>query len=172
MGHSASVDIPNVGRVATPLWEQVTASHPAGLLMVSDVPGRAVFLETALADGGPRLTCLPADQILHEGGEALGAPFDLAVLDLAWLAVERREALAVIARLRDVLARRLLVGLGRQTGSEVIGVEDLRALGLTQQSISDWGQVFLFDLYDYKRTPDWLNAKYWANPELFDKYRW
>ena len=29
-----------------------------------------------------------------------------------------------------------------------------------------------FNLYDYKQRPDWLNAKYWANPENFDKYRW
>lgn len=29
-----------------------------------------------------------------------------------------------------------------------------------------------FNLYDYKQRPDWLNARYWANPENFDKYRW
>lgn len=29
-----------------------------------------------------------------------------------------------------------------------------------------------FNLYDYKQRPDWLNAKYWANPELWDVYRW
>ncbi|PNK61682.1 DUF6231 family protein [Psychrobacter sp. FDAARGOS_221] len=33
-------------------------------------------------------------------------------------------------------------------------------------------QCWQFNLYDYKQRPDWLNAKYWANPENFDKYRW
>nr|WP_264480642.1 DUF6231 family protein [Psychrobacter sp. I-STPA6b] len=32
--------------------------------------------------------------------------------------------------------------------------------------------IWQFNLYDYKYRPDWLNAKYWANPENFDKYRW
>ncbi len=33
-------------------------------------------------------------------------------------------------------------------------------------------KIWQFNLYDYKPQPDWLNAKYWANPENFDKYRW
>ncbi|WP_404840873.1 DUF6231 family protein [Alkalilimnicola ehrlichii] len=24
----------------------------------------------------------------------------------------------------------------------------------------------------YKTTPDWLNSRNWAHPELFDKFRW
>ena len=32
--------------------------------------------------------------------------------------------------------------------------------------------LFSYDLQDYKQVPDWLNAKYWANPELFGKYWW
>ncbi len=29
-----------------------------------------------------------------------------------------------------------------------------------------------FNLYDYKPQPAWLNSRYWANPENFDKFRW
>ncbi|MCF3991384.1 DUF6231 family protein, partial [Pseudomonas aeruginosa] len=25
---------------------------------------------------------------------------------------------------------------------------------------------------EYKQVPDWLNAKFWANPENFGKYWW
>ncbi|MGV8865199.1 MAG: DUF6231 family protein, partial [Pseudomonas sp.] len=25
---------------------------------------------------------------------------------------------------------------------------------------------------DYKQVPDWLNAKFWANPENYGKYWW
>lgn len=32
--------------------------------------------------------------------------------------------------------------------------------------------LYHFDLYDYKRTPDWLNPRHWANPGLWDKHRW
>jgi hypothetical protein len=27
-------------------------------------------------------------------------------------------------------------------------------------------------LREYKQVPDWLNAKFWANPQLFGKYWW
>ena len=29
-----------------------------------------------------------------------------------------------------------------------------------------------YDLREYKQVPDWLNAKFWANPERFGKYWW
>ncbi len=32
--------------------------------------------------------------------------------------------------------------------------------------------LYLFQLYAYKSPPDWLNNRYWAHPELFDKFRW
>jgi len=41
---------------------------------------------------------------------------------------------------------------------------------LTEQDgmSGDWPIIYEYRLADYKRTPDWLNAKYWANPERFD----
>ena len=32
--------------------------------------------------------------------------------------------------------------------------------------------LWQFNLYDYKRLPNWLNNKYWANPDNWDKHRW
>lgn len=32
--------------------------------------------------------------------------------------------------------------------------------------------LFTYDLFDYKQVPDWLNAKFWANPQMFGKYWW
>ena len=32
--------------------------------------------------------------------------------------------------------------------------------------------LYTYDLYEYKQVPDWLNAKFWANPENFGKYWW
>ena len=29
-----------------------------------------------------------------------------------------------------------------------------------------------FNLFNYKHLPDWLNSRFWANPENWDKYRW
>lgn len=32
--------------------------------------------------------------------------------------------------------------------------------------------LFTYDLLDYKQVPDWLNARFWANPQNFGKYWW
>jgi hypothetical protein len=32
--------------------------------------------------------------------------------------------------------------------------------------------LFTYHIDDYKKTPDWLNADNWANPEMWGKYRW
>lgn len=32
--------------------------------------------------------------------------------------------------------------------------------------------IYQFNLFDYKRLPDWLNSKFWANPEHWNKFRW
>ncbi|MEB0204994.1 DUF6231 family protein [Pseudomonas sp. CCC3.1] len=32
--------------------------------------------------------------------------------------------------------------------------------------------LFTYDVREYKQVPDWLNARFWANPENFGKYWW
>ena len=36
-------------------------------------------------------------------------------------------------------------------------------------SDNDKVQVFIYDISEYKDSPDWLNNKNWANPELWEK---
>jgi len=48
-------------------------------------------------------------------------------------------------------------------------VEQVRGLGFMADS---GDQGYCFDIDHYKTTPDWLNPRHWANPELWDKYRW
>jgi hypothetical protein len=86
---------------------------------------------------------------------------------------------AVIARLRDVLARRLcvLVRTKDETASKTIWSDaELSAFGLTLLSHfeQDGKQLrfYGFDIVSYKQTPDWLNPRHWAHPELWGKFRW
>jgi hypothetical protein len=90
--------------------------------------------------------------------------YDLAVLALPEQVDE--NATHSITRLRDLLARRVLV-LAHPNQLQL-----LRALGFSQ--IEDLGecQLWQFNILEYKQVPDWLNAKYWANPENWGKYRW
>ena len=87
-----------------------------------------------------------------------------------------------LTKLRDLLARRVLVIVTAQALHDL--VEQLHALGFSQMDspadsntnskpdVDPAWQIWQFNILDYKQVPDWLNAKFWANPENFHKYRW
>ena len=33
-------------------------------------------------------------------------------------------------------------------------------------------EFWQFNILTYKQVPDWLNARFWANPENWTKFRW
>ncbi|MDT8372118.1 MAG: DUF6231 family protein [Gammaproteobacteria bacterium] len=33
-------------------------------------------------------------------------------------------------------------------------------------------QLFSYAIESYQPKHDWLNSRFWANPENYDKYRW
>jgi hypothetical protein len=33
-------------------------------------------------------------------------------------------------------------------------------------------QVFSYAIENYQLKKDWLNSRFWANPQHYDKYRW
>ena len=86
----------------------------------------------------------------------------------------------IIARLRDLYSKFLLVAV--PIGRDWQGLRshwdcvELRALGLRLiKRYTYQGKplhLYQFDIIDYKTTPDWLNSRHWANPEMWDKARW
>jgi hypothetical protein len=89
--------------------------------------------------------------------------------------LEKAPAAALIARLRDVHAERFAVVAALAPGAaNAWTAQELLASGLYR--VADYPQtqqaLYQFDIAQYKQTPDWLNSDYWANPELFNKYRW
>jgi hypothetical protein len=93
--------------------------------------------------------------------------------------VDKETGGAVLARLRDVLVRRLCVvvedpqGENRErrwSNTEMVafGFSFLGRFEIETRELELYG----FDIANYKRTPDWLNAKQWANPERWNKDRW
>lgn len=112
----------------------------------------------------------------------LSAPWqqrhDLAI---AWLDGNLiwRDALHVLSALRDLHARQLLafvpISAWQQADSQW-QPDQLRALGLQQQArFEQHGaliEAWSFDIRTYKAVPDWLNPRFWANPENWSKYRW
>lgn len=78
---------------------------------------------------------------------------------------------ALLALLRDRLAETLycLAEPEQWPPARMLAL-GLRPLGTYPQGSGV--ALYHFDLYDYKRTPDWLNPRHWANPERWDKHRW
>ena len=50
---------------------------------------------------------------------------------------------------------------------------DYLAMGLHHiAGTNDGLQVFSYAIENYQPKRDWLNSRFWANPENYDKYRW
>lgn len=83
---------------------------------------------------------------------------------------DRHIAELTIARLRDVLAERVLILIPEQSTTWTVA----KMLGFGFKRIAElkgW-QAWGFDIHTYKEVPDWLNAKFWANPQNWGKYWW
>ena len=102
--------------------------------------------------------------------------------DLAVIILSNDSAIdtQIIQRCRDLFAKHCLVV---QNLSEPATGVDMVSFGfsrLHEQPIVENDQdhhatsyqVWQFNLFDYKHLPDWFNSKFWANPELWDKFRW
>ncbi len=83
--------------------------------------------------------------------------------------MDQADARHLLARLRDVHARRVVVWLETDCWSNA----DLRALGyLNKKRPSGDGRLFVYDPDLFNEPREWNNASDWANPENFGKYRW
>lgn len=81
----------------------------------------------------------------------------------------RPEAEHILARLRDVHSRRVLLLLDDHRWS----ADALRALGFLEKAADRAGtRVFLYDADEYNQPREWNNPTHWANPDNFSKYRW
>lgn len=136
---------------------------------------------TALAVGeeaAAPLTGIPGCRLVHRStppwmaeGDA-ESRFDLVYVDGALEQMSKAEGLRLLCRLRDFHTPRLYVRcvLGDWTENDFFGL-GMERLAVTEKE-GRTVAVFRFDLFTYKPAPEWFNAKYWAHPELWDKYPW
>ena len=86
----------------------------------------------------------------------------------------------LIARLRDIHTTRFLIvvrmGDGWEQLKSVWQTVDLLSFGMKLVNRYEFDgkpiHIYKYDISTYKRTPEWLNSKNWANPQLWNKFRW
>ncbi|MBB4862742.1 hypothetical protein HNP46_001586 [Pseudomonas nitritireducens] len=143
---------------------------PQRLLLVgaSQIPAVDAFLaahpdcELFHADAG----ALPAD--------LAGQRYDLALLADCLEHLPRREAQQLVGGIRNLNSSRVAVLVDLDAAQ----AQDADFYALAMQASERFQRdaqvitLFTYDLREYKQVPDWLNAKFWANPQNFGKYWW
>jgi len=91
------------------------------------------------------------------------------------LQLPRSDATHILASLRDIYARKILLFLPLQEDESDWTLNGLLGLGfrnLHEYDSPGGLHLLYYDVYDYKNTPDWFSAKNWANPERWNKDWW
>jgi len=111
---------------------------------------------------------------------SLDQRFDVGIAIEVFEHIDKTEGQRLLSKLRDVLCTQYCISLPitHVNKQETWGNTDLFAFALSQVSCYENEDenrqyaVYKYDLNNYKHTPDWLNADNWANPDMWNKYRW
>ena len=116
-------------------------------------------------------------------GEWLAQVSTLGRFDFVFLAevleyLPKRDAGILLGCLRDVHSSLLYVlapiGKAWLKHTSFWEYNDLIGFGMERENVYAKSGLPLallkFDLRTYKTTPEWFNSRYWARPELWDKY--
>lgn len=107
---------------------------------------------------------LPDVQVRLRDAAQAGAPAQIALVHHALHGLDVAQTNALLARVRDFVAPRIIVIADAQCA---LTRADFLALGFEILATDADAQISLyqFDLATYKQVPDWLNARFWAHPE-------
>ncbi|POA17132.1 hypothetical protein C1886_23465 [Pseudomonas sp. FW300-N1A1] len=100
--------------------------------------------------------------------------FDLALALDCLEHLPKRDGLNLLGGIRNLNASRIAV----LADLNACGWQETDFYSLALQASERFQRdeqvltLFTYDLLDYKQVPDWLNSRFWANPENFGKYWW
>jgi len=147
--------------------------QPARLLCVSQsrVPAIAAYCAAH-----PATQLVTSDQAPLQP-EVANQRYDLAIIADQLEHLPQRTGIELLAGLRNLSASRLavlvdLVQAADWQENDFFALALQRRASFTDTDDNRTLSLYTYDLADYKQVPDWLNSKYWANPEMFDKYWW
>lgn len=134
----------------------------------SELPVLAAFCQTHPQSSVEHAPCPPLPDALAS------QRYDLAIIADCLEHLPKRDGMQLLGGIRNLNASRLavLVELARcdwqATEFYSLGLQLHAQYEKDDRTLS----LFTYDLLVYKHVPDWLNAKFWANPQMFGKYWW
>ena len=166
--------------MTTPAFSTRTPQQALAALLDSYAPQRVLVV------GASQFPALEAYKQAHPDVHVTQAmpgalPADVAAqrFDLA-LAVDclehlsKRDGLELLGGIRNLNASRIAVLADltacdwKETDFFALALQNNERFQRDEQILT----LFTYDLREYKQVPDWLNARFWANPENFGKYWW
>lgn len=108
------------------------------------------------------------------------ARYDVGVVADTLEFLDKDESGQLIARLRDLHTARfvLVIRIGDQWQDLKSVWQTVDLLGFGMKLVNRYHvddkpiHIYKYDITTYKKTPEWLNSKNWANPQLWDRFRW
>lgn len=110
--------------------------------------------------------------------------FDVGLVINLFEHIDKITGQRILSRLRDVMCPQYCLALPLATqinNSKTLAINtwqltDLFSFALSKVAsytteTTEYG-LFKYNISDYKKTPDWLNADNWANPQMWGKYWW
>jgi len=102
----------------------------------------------------------------------------LSLIDVAIVSdlienLPQQQAVQWLSKLRNQYAQHILIIVNEtQCQHPHWTLTDYLALGLKRRGqVADF-TLYTYEIENYQFKKAWLNSRYWANPENFDKYRW
>lgn len=111
----------------------------------------------------------------------LSSRYDMGIVAATIEHMDKKEAVLLLSRLRDLYTARFctVVRIGDDwpdqqstwTRNELLGIGMMLVNSYVDED-NRQTHLYKYDIATYKPTPGWLNPDDWANPELWNKYRW
>ncbi|MFZ5757019.1 MAG: DUF6231 family protein [Pseudomonadota bacterium] len=154
------------------LEARLAAWRPHTLLYLSRQPA-PVLADTG---GGPALAVTVRADVAGVQDLADETRYDCALVADLLEHLPKAQGIAVLGRLRNLHAARLLVFIDRDNAAASWSLDDFISLGFRHDNdLSDGTRtlsLYSYDLATYNHEREWNNPRFWANPELWGKYFW
>ncbi|MBL4833231.1 MAG: hypothetical protein JKY26_04570 [Pseudomonas sp.] len=145
--------------------------QPRRLLCIS---GDSIPAVMAYVEQHPDCVLVETDKVPLPD-ELANQRYDMAIVADQLEKLDKRQGVELLAGLRNLSVSRMAVLVELEQAPEW-QASDFYGLAMQRDARFEKDQrcltLFTYDLAEYKTVPDWLNAKYWANPENFDRYWW